>query len=359
LRFLIGRRNRKSEIGNRKSKMTTSLFWMVIALVGLFALTNGFLDGGGIVSTVVTTRTLHPLSALALVALCEVGGLFLLGRAVAQTVGMHLLAFPGHASPERILLVLACSVVGALGWNTLMWRLSIPSSSSHALIGGLLGASLAGLGTAAVRWPVAITVLLFLGAGPWMAAGTSLLLLKAVRWAGGWLYPSVIGVVRRTQATILAGLAMAHGSMDGQKSLAIMWMAYAACQAGSGAAHSVPPYYAGLCGGALALGVILGSHRTLETLGCRLYRVHNLQSLCAETTAMALVGASSILGWPMASSHVMSSAVVGAGAAVHPKDVRWSSASGIALAWLSTIPAAAAISAALFLLARHLFHVVS
>jgi inorganic phosphate transporter, PiT family len=337
--------------------MTIVLFWSVVGLVFFFAMTNGFLDGGGIMSTVVTTRALNPLPALVLVASCEAAGLFVLGRAVAQTVGLRLVMFPAAASPERILSVLGCAIIAALLWNIVMWRLSLPTSSSHALIGGLLGSILMGFGFGAIRWSVAVKILVFLGVGPWLAAGVGFALSRIFRWSGQWTSPSVSGILRRLHAAVSGGLALAHGSMDGQKSLAVMWLALGAVES----SFTSPPraLLPILCGSALALGVVLGSQRTLQTLGRDLYRVQPLQGFCAETAAMALVTASSLVGWPMATSHAMSSAVLGAGAAVRPKGIRWRVAAEIALAWMFTIPAAGMLSASLFWGVRKVLDVVS
>jgi PiT family inorganic phosphate transporter len=335
--------------------MTTFLFWAIILLVIGFAMTNGFLDGGGIISTVIATRAMNPFPALILVASCEAAGLFVLGHAVARTVGLRLFAFPSNAAPEKILWVLACALIGGLSWNILMWRLSLPSSSSHSIIGGLLGASLSGFGISAIRLPVAVTILILLGVGPWVAATTSFLLAKAVRCLGQWVVPAVNGILHKVHGAVSGGLALAHGSMDGQKSLAIMWLAITSCARSDSWIHPVAPF---LCSGALTLGVVLGSNRTMRTLGRGLYPMQSDQGLCAETAAMLVVGAGSLIGWPMATSHAMSSAVLGAGAAVHPKNIRWGTASEMALAWIFTIPCSGLFAAVLFSLLQRGFHVV-
>ena len=335
--------------------MTTLLFWSILVLVIGFAMTNGFLDGGGIISTVIATRARNPVPALVLVASCEAAGLFVLGHAVARTVGLRLFSFPSNAPPERILWVLACALIGALSWNILMWRLALPSSSSHSIIGGLLGASLIGFGVSSIRLSVAATILIFLVIGPWIAAAASFLLSRALLWFGQWVVPAVNPILHKIHGAVSGGLALAHGSMDGQKSLAILWLAMASCSVGGSRIQTAAPF---LCSGALTLGVILGSNRTMRTLGRGLYPMQSHQGLCAETAAMMLVGASALIGWPMATSHAMSSAVLGAGAAVHPKAIRWGTASEIVLAWIFTIPCAGIFAAILFGLLQRGFHVV-
>lgn len=335
--------------------MTSALFGSILILVFCFAMTNGFLDGGGIISTVIATRALNPIPALILVALCEACGLFVLGHAVAKTVGTRLLAFPAGGPPDKILWVLVCALLGALGWNVLMWRWSLPTSSSHALIGGLLGASLVGFGVRAIHWPVAAAILVFLGVGPWLSAGISFTLAKALRWAGQFVAPAVTPILHKAHALVSGGLALAHGSMDGQKSLAILWMAMGALTVEPMRYQFLAPF---LCSAALTLGVIVGSHRTMRTLGRGLYPMQSHQGLCAESAAMALVGLSALLGWPVATSHAMSSAVIGAGVATHPRGIRWGMASDIVLAWIFTIPSAAILAAVLFAVFQRGLHVV-
>ena len=335
--------------------MNAILFWAIIFLVMSFTLTNGFLDGGGLISTVIATRAMSPLPALILVASCEASGLFVLGHAVARTVGLKLFSFPAVASPDRILWVLICALSGALIWNVLMWRLSLPASSSHSMIGGLLGATLAGFGLSSIHLRVAAMILLLFGAGPWVSAGVSFILSRALHGVGQWIVPAANSVLHKVHSAVSGGLALAHGSMDAQKSLAIIWLALASSSSGGARFHAAAPY---LCSGALTVGVILGSGRTMRTLGRGLYPLQSHHGLCAETAAMAVVGASSLMGWPMATSHAISSAVLGAGAAIRPGGVRWGTVAEIALAWIFTIPASGLMAALLFKFLQKGLHVV-
>jgi PiT family inorganic phosphate transporter len=322
---------------------STLLVSVVLGLIFCFALTNGFLDGGGIVSTVITTRVLEPLPALVLVASCEVIGVSLFGHAVVKTIGLKMISFPAGASSKEILLILLAGVAGALAWNSAMWRLSWPSSSSHALLGGLLGATWSKFVTGAINLTVVLKVLIGLALVPLLAVLLGFILARALYWVGEYLSPAISGLLRALHIIVLSGIALAHGSNDGQKSLALVLLALVAVgwHSSSGA---MPIWISLLCGLALGLGVIFGSRQTVQTVGQGFYRVQNLQGLCAETTAMMLVGASSLAGFPMATSHVMSGAVLGAGAAVQVRRVRWDLAGDITLAWIFTIPAAGIIS---------------
>jgi PiT family inorganic phosphate transporter len=327
----------------------------VVALAFVFGLTNGFIDGGGLVSTVVTTRALEPFAALMLIAACEIAGLFLLGQAVARMLAHHMVVFPASAPPRETLGVLASALAGALVWNTGMWRLALPSSSSHALVGGMVGALLSQYGVHGVDWPVFVRIFVFLGIVPIAGAFLGLVLARLTYWVGGFMTPAEGKVFRVLQILALAGMALVHGSNDGQKSLAMILLALAAVGGGHFPDGDLPWPLLLLCGAALALGVIFGSRRIIRTLGKRLYRVEALQGFCAETSALLLVGASSLLGYPMSTTHVMSTSVLGAGVAVHPRGVRWDLVGGIGLVWLVTIPAAAGLAA----LIVKLFYVVS
>lgn len=298
------------------------------------------------VSTVIATRALEPLPALLLAAAGEIIGLFALGHAVAHTVGVRLVSIPSGLPGEAGLWALVCALAGALVWNTTMWRLGFPSSSSHAILGGLVGAIAVAFGAGAVRWNLLVRILIGLGAVPLLAAGTALLLSRGIDELGQRMTPAASPLFRGLHIVALAGVAIAHGSNDGQKSLALGVLAFSA--AGLATASAAIPLWASLAvGGVIASGVILGSRRTVQTLGRRLYRIEPLPGMCAEASTMLLVGASSITGYPMSTSHVMSSSVMGVGAARRPRSVRWGLARDIALAWIFTIPCSAMVAGGL------------
>lgn len=324
--------------------MNDFLFVAVLLLIIGFTVTNGLMDGGGIVSTVIMTRTLDPLPALCLVACGEVFGVLLLGHAVVNTVGLNMVYFPPEALPVVKLATLFSAMLGAIVWNTTMWRLSLPSSSSHALLGGLLGATWQSFGWAALSTSVIAKILVSLAAIPLLAALVGFLFSRMLYWVGQYLTPAWSKFFRATHILTLTGIALVHGSNDGQKGMAIILLALMAV----GTVNTALPPWAGLvCGAALAIGVIFGSRRTIQTVGKGFYKIQDLQGLCAQTATMAFVGASSIAGFPMSTSHVMSSSVLGAGAAVRPRAVRWDLAGSIGLAWLFTIPAAGLLAASL------------
>jgi len=253
-----------------------------------------------------------------------------------------MIVFPPEATPQSIHGMLLSVLISALLWNTTMWRFSLPTSSSHALLGALLGAAWAQFGASSIAWPVVVKIIIGLGVVPLIASLVSFLLARFLYWLGEYLTPAVGGLLRGLQVFVLAGVALAHGSNDAQKSMALVVMALMAF--GKVSPNHIPVWVAPACGLTLGLGVIIGSRRTVQTVGKGFYRVQNLQGLCAQGTTMLLVGASSEAGFPMATSHVMSSAVLGAGAAVRPSGIRWNVVGGVGLAWLFTIPGAAALA---------------
>jgi inorganic phosphate transporter, PiT family len=334
--------------------MTLSLFIVIVIIAFVFGLTNGLTNGGGLVATVITTRAMEPLSALILVAVCEVAGLFLLGQAVSSTLAHHVLIFPESASSSRILAVLAAAFLGALIWYMGMWYISLPTSSSHALVGGMIGAVLLEYGAAAVNWPVIIKILAFLAVIPVIGVLAGFCLARLTYWTGEFMTPAVKGFFRFLEVVALGGVAMAQGSNDGQKCVAMILMGSAALAAATHHAHTLVLWpILILSGAAMAMGVMLGSRRIIGTLGKRLYRVQPLQGFCAEMSTMVLVGVSSFLGYPMSTSQILSTSVLGAGVAVQPRDVRWNLVGEIGAAWLVTIPAAGVLAAGLTWLTRY------
>jgi PiT family inorganic phosphate transporter len=333
------------------------LLAIFMAFLFLFTLTNGFIDGGSLVATVITTRILPPLTGLIVVIICEIVGLFLLGHHVIQTFG-RIVIFPEAGRSLWLLSVIAAGLLGALIWNFLMWLLSLPSSSSHALLGGLLGAVMAAFGWQGLNHPQVFKVFLFLAIVPVCGAIAGYVLTLFTRWIGEHLTPAAGIFFRALQVVSLIGVALAHGSNDGQKNMGMLFLALTA--AGLTVHPEAMPLWAYLfCGGGIALGVVFGSGRIIKTVGHRLFKIDPVESFCAETGTFALVAASSLAGYPMSTSHVMSTSILGAGIAVHPRGVRWELAVEMMLSWLITVPVAAALAAVLVEIMKMNSHVVS
>jgi PiT family inorganic phosphate transporter len=254
------------------------------------------------------------------------------------------------------LAVLVAALLGALGWNLVMWKLALPTSSGHALLGGLVGAFVGAYGFDHIHWDVFVRMFLLLGLVPLAGALLGYGLSRFTYWIGEFMTPAWGGILRRLQIASLAGSALAHGSNDGQKTMVMIGLAMAAAGM-NGMQRSLPWPVTFLCGLALMTGLVLGSKRIIQKLGQKLYRVQPLQGVCAQTATALLVGASSLVGYPMSSSQLISTSLLGAGVAVHPRGVRWELVTDIGLAWLITLPTAAVVSGVLGSCVRWL-HVV-
>jgi inorganic phosphate transporter, PiT family len=336
--------------------ITLVLFAFVMVVIVAFGLSNGFLDGGSLISTVVTTRALDPLPAVLWVSVCEVVGLVSLGRAVSRTLGEQLILLPSAASPHLALSAVFCGVFGALVWNLIMWRLRLPSSSSHALLGGLAGAAWAQFGTSAVAWALFIKIIFVLAFIPAISFVLSILLVKALYFFGQYATPAAHRPLRWLHVGVVGVLGMVHGSNNGQKSVGVMMLA-ATALGPSMLSHNV--LFIALAGGALTVGILLGSKRTLETMGRRFFRMEKEQGFCAEIAAACFVGISSLLGYPISTGHTISASIIGAGAALRPRAVRWTLVGEIAFAWILTLPSSGIAGAIFCQCAKGLHHVVS
>lgn len=316
---------------------------IVLGLAFAFAISNGVLDGGSLLATIVGTRTLEPGPAALLVCALELIGAWSLGTAVAAVLGQGLIRPEAWVRISGVLPVIGCAVVAALVWNALMWHFGLPTSSSHALLGALASAMALGLGLRSVNWACLGGLFLILALAPLVGALASYLLTWFFSELGQSLSPRAGRVMRFLQLASLVCVGLAHGSNDGQKSMGIMWLALLA----SGhPLDRVPWEVIGICGFGIALGVLGGARRVTRTLGTKLYRMRALQGFCAQASAMSVVAASSLLGYPVSTTQVMSSAVIGTGVATRPKGIRWALAGEMVLAWLVTIPASAGLAAA-------------
>jgi len=332
-----------------------------VAVVVLFDYTNGFHDASNIVATVIASRPMTPVQAVVLVAVFEFLGPLLGGTAVANTIGSFV-DVQGLGGTHSVLVVL-CAVLGAICWNLLTWWLGIPSSSSHALVGGLVGVATIALGPDHVVWgfrelalgrvagvtKVLLALLLSPIAGfvlGYLTHSFMRLLLRSAR-------PAVNRQLRRIQLLTAAGLAFSHGANDAQKSMGVMTMLLLA--GGFLPEFSVPLWVILVCATAIALGVMSGGWRVVRTVGFGIYKLRPLHAVDAQLTAGSVVLFSAWLGAPVSTTHVVSSSIMGIGASERPRAVRWGKAKEILGAWIVTSPATAVLSALLYVFARTVF----
>jgi inorganic phosphate transporter, PiT family len=324
----------------------------VVGLVGvalLFDFLNGLHDSANSIATVVSTRVMRPVWAVVWAAFFNFVAFTVFGLHVANTVGSGLVA-PGVVDATVILGALA----GAITWNVLTWVAGIPSSSSHALIGGLIGAGVAKAGPGIIVWhglgPTIVAIVL----SPLTGFLLALALILAVTWTFIRSTPFAVDRdFRLLQLVSSSLLSLAHGGNDAQKTMGVIAVLLYSQGRLSGGFH-VPFWVVLSCQAAMALGTLSGGWRIVRTMGSRITHLRPMQGFCAETGgALALFGAT-WLGIPVSTTHTITGSIVGVGAARRVSAVRWGVARGIVVAWVVTLPASAAVAALCYLVARAL-----
>jgi inorganic phosphate transporter, PiT family len=311
----------------------------VIALAIAFDYINGFHDTANAIATSVATRALPPHVAIGMATAFNFIGAFA-GTAVAKTIGAGLV--DERTSSQA---VVAAALIGAIAWNLLTWRLGLPSSSSHALIGGLLGATVIAAGTGALKVDGIVNkVLVPLVTSPLAGFVGAFVLLVVLLWIfrDAPRRPTS-HAFRRLQILSAGYMAFAHGSNDAQKTMGIVTLAL--FSAGAIPTIDVPAWVIIVAATALSLGTAVGGWRIMRTMGHRVVQLEPVDGFSAETTAATVLIVTAHLGMPVSTTHVISSAILGVGAAKGPRTVRWGVARTILVAWVLTIPAAALVGA--------------
>jgi len=320
----------------------TPLLLAVLGLAVLFDYINGFHDTANAIATSVSTRALRPEHAILMSATANFVGA-LTGTAVAKTISSGLATTPGGADGQTIV---AAALIGATIWNLITWRLGIPSSSSHALIGGLLGAVIVSVGTSAVIVDGVINkVILPLVGSPIAGITIGFLFMVVLLNVFQRANPQRINQrFRRLQVVSAAFMAFSHGSNDAQKTMGIMTLALIAAGVLPADAH-IPLWVIVLAATAISLGTAAGGWRIIRTMGQRVVKLDPIHGFAAETTAASIILTASHFGMPVSTTHVISSAIMGVGASDRLSAVRWGVAGNIVIAWILTIPASALVAA--------------
>lgn len=321
--------------------------WLAVSFALAFSLTNGFHDAANAIATLVATRAARPGQAAVLSAVFNLLGALLVGTAVADTIaGIVTLSGPDAVA------VIGSGVLGATLWNTLTWWRGLPSSSGHAVVGGLVGSAVAATGLDSVQWgglegwkPIgvigvlivlAVSPLLGLAFGFGLSRLGQLLLRRANR--------RVRGPIRLGEWAMSAALSFSHGANDAQKAMGVI--AALLLAAGATQTLTVPLWAKVGCGAALTVGTLLGGWRIVHTVGRRIFRLGTPDAFASQTGSTAVILAASYAGAPVSTTHVVASSVVGVGGGRRRwRHVRWTVVRSMALAWLLTLPAAAALGA--------------
>jgi len=318
-------------------------FPVIVGLIGvalLFDFLNGLHDAANSIATIVSTRVLRPQFAVLWAAFFNFIAFFFFGLHVAETVGTGIVA--AHIVDPGVIFA---ALVGAIGWNVITWLLGIPSSSSHALIGGLVGAGIAKAGFEAV---VIGGVLKTVGAifmSPAIGFVLALLLVLVVSWIFVRSTPFKVDRTFRVLQFVSASLySLGHGGNDAQKTMGIIAVLLYSQGMLSGEFH-VPFWVVIACQAAMALGTLMGGWRIVHTMGSKITRLTPMQGFCAETGGAITLFGATWLGIPVSTTHTITGAIVGVGAAKRVSAVRWGIAGNIVVAWFITLPAAAAMAA--------------
>src|SRR5262245_42747133 len=312
-----------------------------------FDFLNGLHDAANSIATIVSTRVLRPRYAVMWAAFFNFIAFLFFGLHVAQTVGVGIVA--ADVVDARVIFG---ALMGAIAWNLITWWGGIPSSSSHALIGGLLGAGITKAGGAAAVWAGVIKTGAAIVLSPLTGFMLALLLVLIVSWLLVRALPSAVDNAFRSLQFVSASLySLGHGGNDAQKTMGIIAVLLFS-QGHLGAEFYVPFWVVITCQVAMALGTLIGGWRIVKTMGSKITRLTPLQGFCAETGGAGTLFAATWLGIPVSTTHTITGSIIGVGAARRLSSVRWSVATNIVVAWIITIPASAAIAAIFYGLTR-------
>jgi PiT family inorganic phosphate transporter len=329
--------------------MTENLFlvYVTIIIAVFFDFINGFHDSANSIATVVGTRTLRPLYAVSMAAIANFVGPFIFGTAVAATVGQGII----QSEFSTVYLIIA-ALVGAISWNLITWYFGFPSSSSHTLIGGLIGAGLVAGGTKAIVFTGVEKTLIFMVVSPIMGFVIAFILTISIMYFLRRNRPSTINkMFGKLQIGSSAFFSLTHGANDGQKTMGVITALLISAGILDSKNFVVPVYVVVISAAAIALGTFFGGWRIVKTMAFRLTTLKSFQGFCAETGGGVILTSMAWLGIPVSTTHAISGAIMGAGATKRLSAVRWGIGKRIIYAWIITIPASATIAGlALFII---------
>jgi PiT family inorganic phosphate transporter len=314
---------------------------LLIVLIGLaliFDFLNGVHDSSNVVATMISSRAIQPRVALLMTAVANFLGPFIFGVAVATTIGNDIVS-----AVHINLLVLIAASISAILWNILTWILGIPSSSSHAIIGGLIGAVVMEAGFKVIMFNGISKVLIALFASPIIGFLVGILVANLVYLFSWNASPKINGVFKKLQIVTSIGLSLSHGTNDAQKTMGIITLGLVI--AGVQSSFEVPFWVILICATAIGLGTAVGGWQLIKTLGSKFYKIRPVHGFSSQATSAFVILTASLLGGPVSTTQVVSSSIMGVGAAERMSKVRWGVAGEIMIAWVVTIPATMAVGA--------------
>ena len=320
-----------------------TFLYIVVALVLIFDFINGFHDSANSIATIVSTKVLSPFSAVLLAAFFNFIAFTVFPLKVATTIGK------GVIEPDVInLTVIAAALVAAISWNLLTWYLGLPSSSSHTLVGGLVGAATASSGISSVVFAGVLKIVIFIVVAPLLGMIMSFLIASLVMYLVRNHSPSGVDKhFRRLQLLSASAFSLGHGGNDAQKSMGIIWVALIVSGLATKEAE-IDLWIVLSCQAAIALGTLFGGWRIVKTMGQRITKLKPFEGFCAETAgAITLFGATHF-GIPVSTTHTITGSIIGVGATKGASAVKWGVTTNIFWAWILTIPVSAVIGALMF-----------
>ncbi len=326
-------------------------FWLgALVLIALaFDFLNGLHDAANSIATVVITKVLTPVQAVLWAAFFNFAAFWLVGTKVADTIGKGIID-KSVIDPQ----VIFGALMGAIVWNVVTWWKGIPSSSSHALVGGLVGAGLSKAGPSALVASGIFKTVSFIFLAPIIGMAMAMLVYFLTAWVSSWIKPVPANAdrwYRRLQLVSSAAYSIGHGGNDAQKTMGIITVLLFS-QGMLGPEWHVPMWVVISCYVAISLGTLMGGWRIIETVGSRITRITPHQGFCAQTGGSIMLFVASGFGIPVSTTHTITGSIMGAGAARRTSAVRWNVAGQIVVAWFITIPAAAVVASAFYFLAR-------
>ena len=314
---------------------------LFIATALIFDFLNGFHDSANVVATAIASRAISPSKALAISALANLVGPFLFGVAVATTIGNEVVNSQAVTVPVAL-----AALFSAIVWNILTWWFGIPSSSSHALIGGFVGAAVAGYGLGVIRMEGMNKVLAGLFLSPVIGLFFGWIVMRIVLFIGQFLAPSANVFFLKSQWLTAITLGLSHGTNDAQKTMGILTMGLVAF--GMIPTFHVPVWVIAASATAIALGTALGGWRLIRTMGGKFYKIRAIHAFSSQVAGTIVILGAALLGAPVSTTQVISANIVGVGAAERMNKVRWGVAGNIVAAWVLTIPTTGLLGAFFF-----------
>jgi PiT family inorganic phosphate transporter len=325
---------------------------ITIAIALFFDFTNGFHDSANQVATVIVSRAISPFKALIIAALGNFVGAYFLGTAVAKTIGGGIIDPRLFADGTSGIAVVIAALIGAILWNLITWYFGMPSSSSHALIGGMLGAFLIGWGPNPINWKKVIEIVIIMIISPIIGFIITYIFTRLTLVFSQWSSPKINKVFKKLQILSSVTQALSHGTNDAQKTMGaiVFTLVILGLYKPPAGELVIPGWVIAVSASAMALGILSGGWKIVKKLGAGLYKIRPIHGFASQTASTLIIYLTAVFGFPVSTTQVISSSVMGAGAAFRPKMIRWQVAYDMIVVWFITIPMSGLAAALSFLL---------